>query len=66
MQPQSYEDILKYVMKLYPGCSYCEIYTAMTGVFQMSYTVKCWRDITCYLAGDPPKHIEAGFHMRNS
>lgn len=45
----------------HPDCQYAEAYNGMSWNFAMTWVVKLWRTEECYLAGDPPRHVEEGF-----
>ena len=57
----SIDEVKIRALERHPECSYVEVYNGMSWDFNMTWVAKLWRNEECYLAGDPPRHVEEGF-----
>ena len=55
------EEAIDDALALHPECSYAEARNGLTPFLELTYVIELWRNEECYLAGDPPRHIEEGY-----
>lgn len=55
------DDIVRDAIGRYPECGYGSVALGLNWMFQLTRVVNLWRNLECYLAGDPPKQVVEGY-----